>query len=84
MKCNAKFLLKIAGALAVVLAVAYWALPEYRAAILALAPLSVVALCPLSMLMMMWFMQRPDESASRVLPPANQALSSEQRRINRL
>ncbi|MFM0157688.1 DUF2933 domain-containing protein [Paraburkholderia sediminicola] len=84
MKCNAKFLLKIAGALATVLAVLYWALPEYHAEILALAPLSLAALCPLSMLMMMWFIQRPDESAKRVLPPTNQALSSVQPRINEL
>ncbi|SOE68294.1 Protein of unknown function [Burkholderia sp. OK233] len=84
MKCNAKFLLKIAGALAAVLAVLYWALPEYHAEILALAPLSLAVLCPLSMLMMMWFIQRPDESARRVLPPANQALSSVQSRINEL
>ena len=84
MKCNVKFLLKIAGALAAVLAVAYWALPAYHAEILALTPLSVVVLCPLSMVMMVWFMQRPDKSTSSILPPANQVLSSGQRRTNHL
>ena len=75
MKCNMKFLLKIAGALAAVVALAYWALPGYHAEILALMPLSVVVLCPLSMLMMMWAMQRQNE-------PANPALPPEQRRTN--
>ena len=84
MKCNVKFLLTIAGALAAVLAVVYWALPEYRAGILALAPLSVAALCSLSMLIMVWFMQRPEEPVSRVVPPANHALSSGQRRKSQL
>ena len=84
MKCNVKFLLKIAGGLAALLAVGYWALPEYRTEIVALAPLFVAVLCPLSMLMMVWFMQRPDESTSRVLPLADQALSSEQRRTKQL
>ncbi len=68
MKCNLKYLFKVACALAAVLAIAYWALPQYRAEILALAPFSAVMLCPLSMLLMVWFMQRPVESTSAVVP----------------
>ncbi|MFL9875952.1 DUF2933 domain-containing protein [Paraburkholderia megapolitana] len=84
MKCNMKFLLKIAGALAAVVALAYWALPGYHAEILALMPLSVVVLCPLSMMMMMWAMQRHDESANPALPPpaASPTLAQEPGRTN--
>ncbi|CAN7724214.1 DUF2933 domain-containing protein [Caballeronia sp. LjRoot34] len=84
MKCNMKYLFRVAGALAAVLAIAYWALPQYRAGILALAPFAAVMLCPLSMLLMMWFMQRPVESDSTAAPQASKLLSSSESRSSRL
>jgi multisubunit Na+/H+ antiporter MnhG subunit len=53
MKCNTKTLVTTASALALVLALGYWALPQFRGS---LAPLILVAcmlVCPLSMLFMM-------------------------------
>jgi hypothetical protein len=82
MKCNVKTMLKVAAVLAAFLATGYWVLPSYRAVILSLAPFSVVLLCPLSMLLMMWFMQRPDEARSGSAPPAKQALPLSEHRAN--
>ncbi|NPT58054.1 DUF2933 domain-containing protein [Paraburkholderia elongata] len=53
MKCNTKTMATTALALALVIALGYWALPQFR---IALAPFILVAcmlVCPLSMLLMM-------------------------------
>jgi hypothetical protein len=84
MKCNMKYLFKVAGAVVAVLAIAYVALPQFHAEILAVAPLAAVMLCPLSMLLMVWFMQRPVESASAVVPQARKLLPASESRSNRL
>jgi multisubunit Na+/H+ antiporter MnhG subunit len=53
MKCNTKTMVTTALALALVIALGYWALPQFRGT---LAPFILVAcmlVCPLSMLLMM-------------------------------
>ncbi|MFM0732646.1 DUF2933 domain-containing protein [Paraburkholderia sediminicola] len=53
MKCNTKTMVTTALALALVIALGYWALPQFRES---LAPFILVAcmlVCPLSMLLMM-------------------------------
>lgn len=53
MKCNTNTMVTTALALALVIALGYWALPQFRGA---LAPFILVAcmlVCPLSMLLMM-------------------------------
>lgn len=53
MKCNTKTMVTTAIALALVIAIGYWALPQFRGI---LAPFILVAcmlVCPLSMLLMM-------------------------------
>ncbi|MFM0371306.1 DUF2933 domain-containing protein [Paraburkholderia aspalathi] len=53
MKCNTKTMVTTALALALVIALGYWALPQFRGS---LAPFILVAcmlVCPLSMLLMM-------------------------------
>ena len=53
MKCTTKTMVTTAFALALVIAIGYWALPQFRGA---LAPFILVAcmlVCPLSMLLMM-------------------------------
>ncbi|MBS2132243.1 DUF2933 domain-containing protein (plasmid) [Burkholderia thailandensis] len=72
MKCNLKTMLKTAALLATALAIGYWAVPGYRATILGLIPVAAVLICPLSMLVMMWLMQRRDDPHNRSDPPAKQ------------
>ena len=53
MKCNTKTMVTTAIVLALVIAIGYWALPQFRGG---LAPFILVAcmlVCPLSMLLMM-------------------------------
>lgn len=57
MKCNMKTMLTIALALALVLAVGYWALPEFRGSLTTFILVACSLACPLSMLFMMRGMQ---------------------------
>ena len=52
MKCNMKTMLTIALALALVLAVGYWALPEFRGSLTTFILVACSLACPLSMLFM--------------------------------
>ena len=70
MKCNLKTMLRIAAPLMAVLAIGYWAVPGYRAAILGLIPFATALLCPISMFIMMWFMHRREEPHNRSDAPA--------------
>lgn len=49
MICSPKTMLKIGTVIAVPLAVVFIALPQFRGAILGLAPFALFALCPLGM-----------------------------------
>jgi hypothetical protein len=51
--CNKQTMMKVGIALAVLLAVAYAALPQFRSLIRGLSPVPLTLLCPLSMLFMM-------------------------------
>lgn len=53
MKCDSKTILKAAAGVGIALAIAYFTLPAARAFILAIAPIMLVLVCPLSMLFMM-------------------------------
>ncbi|TAM04468.1 MAG: DUF2933 domain-containing protein [Pusillimonas sp.] len=77
MKCDSKMMIKVAVALGLALAVAYFALPAAHAFILASAPLLVALICPVAMLFMMKGMNgnRKDESAG---PGESKAGSGEQ------
>ncbi|KDR28405.1 MULTISPECIES: DUF2933 domain-containing protein [Caballeronia] len=66
MKCNTKTMVTIALALALILAVGYWALPQIRGELGRFIAIASVLICPLSMLFMMRGMQtqtdRPEKS----------------------
>lgn len=53
MKCDLKTMLKVGAILAGVLAVGFFAFPQFRPIIIGLAPFALFALCPLSMIFMM-------------------------------
>ncbi|GJH20218.1 DUF2933 domain-containing protein [Caballeronia novacaledonica] len=59
MKCNTKTMVTIALALALILAIGYWALPQIRGELSAFIAMASVLICPLSMLFMMRGMQTP-------------------------
>lgn len=50
--CSPKTMLKIGAVIAVPMAIGFVAFPQFRVAILGLAPFALFALCPLSMLFM--------------------------------
>lgn len=52
MPCSPKTMLKIGVVIAVPFAVGFIAFPQFRAGIISIAPLAILALCPLSMLFM--------------------------------
>ncbi|TAM53932.1 MAG: DUF2933 domain-containing protein [Paraburkholderia sp.] len=60
MKCNAKVMLTSASLLVALAAVGYWAAPQFRSEILGLIPFASLLICPLSMAVMMWLMNRRD------------------------
>ncbi|GJH28584.1 DUF2933 domain-containing protein [Caballeronia novacaledonica] len=59
MKCNTKTMVTIALALALILAIGYWALPQIRGELSTFIAMASVLICPLSMLFMMRGMQTP-------------------------
>ena len=65
MKCDSKMMVKMAVALGVGLAVAYFALPAAQVFILASAPFLLALICPVAMFFMMKSMNgnKPDERA---------------------
>lgn len=64
MHCSFKTMIKFAAWLGAVLAVAYFALPDARAWLLASAPFLLALLCPLSMIAMMFMMKGKDSNAA--------------------
>lgn len=64
MHCSFKTMIKLTAGLGVILAVAYFALPEARAWLLASSPVLLALVCPLSMLVMMSMMKGKDNSAA--------------------
>lgn len=65
MKCNSKTMLSVGAALGLTALLAYFALPDARSLILANAPLLVALICPVSMLVMMWFMRGNKDQAGK-------------------
>jgi hypothetical protein len=53
MKCNTKTMATIALALALVIGLGYWALPQFRGALAPFILAACMLVCPLSMLLMM-------------------------------
>ena len=70
MNCS-KNMIRVAAGLATVLFAAYLALPEFRTAILGLAPFAVALVCPLSMLLMMKMMmpKKPEQEQEKAMVP---------------
>lgn len=67
MKCNTKPMAATALALALVLTIGYWALPDIRSGIGTLIAIASVLICPLSMLFMMRGMQSHSDSSESPL-----------------
>lgn len=57
MMCNMKTMLKVGLGMLLVAGSAYLLLPQFREAIVALAPTLAILLCPISMLACMWMMR---------------------------
>ena len=53
MKCNAKAIVATALAFALVIALGYWTLPQFRGFLAPLILVACLSVCPLSMLLMM-------------------------------
>jgi hypothetical protein len=53
MKCNTKTMVTTALALALVIALGYWALPQFRGSLAPFILVACILVCPLSMLLMM-------------------------------
>ena len=53
MKCDLKIMLKVTAVIAGMLAIGFFAFPQFRPVIIGLAPFALFALCPLSMVFMM-------------------------------
>ena len=64
MPCSARTMIKTAAALGGILAVAYLAFPEARAFVAASAPVLVALICPISMVVMMVMMRKPEGSGA--------------------
>lgn len=65
MKCNFKTMLSVGSALGVAALLSYFAFPAAKLFILANAPLLVALICPVSMLVMMWFMRGNKDQAGK-------------------
>lgn len=64
MHCSFKTMVKFAAGIGVVLAVAYFSLPDARAWLLASAPVLLALACPLSMGAMMFMMKDKERNAA--------------------
>lgn len=60
MKCDLKTMLKVGAGLAILLTGVFLVFPQFRPAIIGLAPLALFALCPLSMIFMMSMNKKQD------------------------
>lgn len=60
MKCDLKTMLKIGAVLVGVLAIGFFAFPQFRPIIISIAPFAIFALCPLSMIFMMGMNKKQD------------------------
>ena len=73
MKCNTKTMVRMALALALLLAVGYWALPQFRGAFEPFILVACALVCPPSMFFMMGGMQSsahtPDGQGKSVPEP---------------
>ncbi len=58
MRCDMKTMLRTAGVMGLVAVIAYFAVPEARAFIVASAPVLIALICPVSMVVMMLMMNR--------------------------
>ena len=65
MHCNFKTMIRFAAGIGAILAVAYFALPDARAWLLASAPVLLALACPVSMIAMMFMMKSKDNAAHR-------------------
>jgi hypothetical protein len=70
MKCNTKTMVMSALALALVLAVGYWALPQFRGSLTTFILAACALACPLSMLFMMRGMQSPADQHDKEVSAA--------------
>lgn len=77
MPCSPKTMIKTAAALGGILALAYLAFPEARAFVTASAPVLLALICPISMVVMMVMMRKPDGSSSCAPAEPPRALASE-------
>jgi ribosomal protein RSM22 (predicted rRNA methylase) len=68
MNCT-KNMLRVGAGIGAGLLVAYLVFPELRAALVALAPIAVVLVCPLSILLMMKMMSSSTPDQKRKLAP---------------
>jgi len=64
MHCSFKTMIKFAAGIGAILAVAYFALPDARAWLLASTPVLLALACPLSMGAMMFMMKGKDSNAA--------------------
>lgn len=64
MHCSFKTMVKFAAGIGAILALAYFALPDARAWLLASAPVLLALACPLSMGAMMFMMKGKDSAAA--------------------
>ena len=62
MNCDLKTMLKVAVALGLALAVAYFALPPAQAFILASAPILLALICPVAMIVMLFMMKSTNDN----------------------
>lgn len=72
MKCNTKTMVTSALALALVLAVGYWALPQFRGALTTFILVACSLACPLTMLFMMRSMQSPADQHGKEVAAAGE------------
>lgn len=75
MNCSRKTLINLALMVGAALAVAYFALPQFHALILGIAPILLALLCPLAMLFMMRSMGSPDKGRNET-PDVKQVTKS--------
>lgn len=75
MHCDSKTMIKAAVVVAVAIAVAYFALPEARAFVMASAPILLALICPIAMVAM-FFKIKGGKQDSRALPERNEGKPS--------
>lgn len=75
MKCNTKTMVVTALALALILAIGYWTLPQFRGALTSFISIAIALVCPLSMLFMMRGMRSHADSRDKVVPVSDKTRS---------